>query len=129
MTHPGGRPSLYKPEYCEDVIELGKTGASVVEMAAGIGVARATLENVWPAAHPEFFEALTIARQLSQVWWERIGRENLITPKDITFQQAMWGRSMAARFPNDWREKSETAHTGANGGPIQIVANTNDENL
>jgi len=115
----GGRPTDYRPEYCERVIELGRTGASVVEMAAEIGVARATLEANWTANHPEFLEAFTQAKQLSQVWWEKMGRENLIVPQGITFQATVWSRSMAARFPADWRESSKTEISGPNGGPIE----------
>ena len=126
----GGRPTLYDPAYCERVIELGKQGMSVVEMAADIGVARSTLEEAWPAAYPEFSEAFMQARQHSQAWWESMGRVNLIMPQGSgTFQASVWSRSMAARFPADWREKSETALTGANGGPVQIVATPHDEAL
>jgi hypothetical protein len=107
---PLGRPSLYRPEYCERVIELGNQGASVVEMAHEIGVCRATLEANWPAEHPEFLEAFTRARQASQVWWEKKGRDNLEKP---TFQASVWSRSMAARFPEDWRETKGIEHSGA----------------
>ena len=127
---PGGRPTDYLPEYCERVIELGREGMSVVEMAAEIGVHRETLEENWPTAHPEFSEAFTHARQLSQAWWERQGRVNLLLPPGAgTFNASVWSRSMAARFPKDWREKTETALTGANGGPVQIVATEHDQNL
>ena len=115
----GGRPTDYRPEYCERVIELGKIGASVVEMAAEIGVDRKTLETAWPTAFPEFLQAFTQAKQLSQVWWERIGRENLIIPQGTTFQATVWSRSMAARFPHDWRESNKTEISGPNGGPIE----------
>ena len=118
--HPGGRPTDYRPEYCEKVIELGKMGASIIEMACEIGVDRKTLEKIWPAAHEEFFRSFTLARQYSQVWWERKGRENLITPAGMTFQASVWSRSMAARFPEDWREKTAHEMTGANDGPIQL---------
>lgn len=125
-----GRPTSYLPEFCERVIELGAKGCSVVEMAADIGVARNTLETLWTEANPEFQEAMTHARQLSQSWWERIGRENIIMPPNSgTFQASVWSRSMAARFPADWREKSETALTGPSGGPVQIHATQHDENL
>lgn len=125
-----GRPTLYDPAYCERVIELGKQGMSVVEMAADIGVHRNTLETSWPAEYPEFLEAFTQAKQHSQAWWETMGRVNLIMPQGSgTFQASVWSRSMAARFPADWREKSETALTGANGGPVQIVATPHDEAL
>ena len=118
---PAGRPTSYKPEYCESVIEMGKQGFSVVEMAAEIGVDRKTLEQAWPTSEPEFLQALTQAKQLSQAWWERKGRESLLIPQGGgTFQASVWSRSMAARFPHDWREKSETAHTGPDGGPLEI---------
>lgn len=116
----GGRPTDYKPEYCDLVKELGAQGYSVVEMAAEIGVARGTLETNWPSANPEFLEAFTQARQLSQAWWERQGRENVIVaPGKGTFNASMWSRSMAARFPEDWRENKGVELTGKNGGPVQ----------
>lgn len=121
----GGRPTEYKPEYCQRVIDMGREGYSVVEMAAELGVHRESLEENWPAAHPEFSEAFTQSRQLSQAWWERQGRTNLIMPQGAgTFQASVWSRSMAARFPKDWREKSETAHTGPDGKPLEITTIT-----
>jgi hypothetical protein len=74
---------------------------SVVEMAAEIGVARSTLEEAWPAAHEEFSEAFARARELSQAWWERQGRVGLTAER---FNAQVYSRSMAARFPKDWRE-------------------------
>lgn len=116
---PGGRPSLYDPAYCDEVLRMGGEGYSVVEMAAEIGVNRSTLEAAWPAAHPEFSEALGQARQKSQAWWEKQGRVNLITQG---FQSALYSRSMAARFPHDWREVKGTELTGKDGGPVQTTA-------
>lgn len=113
-----GRPSDYDPAYCERVIELGRSGASVVEMAVDIGVSRATLETNWPAAHPEFLEALTHARECSQVWWEKAGRTGMV---DNTINASIWSRSMAARFPKDWREVKGTELTGKDGAPVETV--------
>lgn len=113
---PAGRPSTYDESYCERVIELGKLGMSVVEMAADIGVHRNTIETTWPADHPQFLEAFTQARTHSQAWWESMGRVNLIMPQGSgQFQGSVWSRSMAARFPADWREKTATELTGADG--------------
>lgn len=111
-----GRPSLYDPEYCEAVINMGKQGYSVVEMATELGVARSTLEEAWPKAHPEFSEAFTHARECSQAWWERTGRVGMIAN---TINASIWSRSMAARFPRDWREVKGTELTGKDGGPIE----------
>lgn len=119
MAEAVGRPSSYKPEYCERIVELGKQGMSVVEMACEIGVSRATLETNWPAAHPEFLEAFTRAREESQAWWEKAGRVGM-AGKNI--DAAIWSRSMAARFPNDWRETKRNEHSGPDGAPINTVS-------
>ncbi len=113
-----GRPSSYAPAYCERVIELGKEGKSVVEMACDIGVARATLETNWPAEHPEFLEAFVRAREEAQAWWENTGRVGMLT-KGI--DAAIYSRSMSARFPKDWREVKGTELTGKDGGPVEML--------
>lgn len=114
---PGGRPTDYEPEFCARVIEVGATGASRVEIAVELDVVKSTLQN-WEATHPEFLVAMTRAMALSQVWWERKGRDNLSTQ---IFQASMWSRSMAARFPDDWREKAETT-VNAGEGFSEILA-------
>ena len=103
-----GRPSAYKPEYCERVIELGKDGASVMEMACELDVVRDTLYE-WAKVHPEFSDAFTRARQWSQAWWERTGKSGMMAPG---FNAAVWSRSMAARFPADYTEKRQTEMSG-----------------
>ena len=115
----GGRPSSYDPAYCDRVIELGREGCSVVEMAADIGVSRPTLEENWPAAHPEFLEAFTRAKLLSQAWWERTGRLGML---ENSISAPIWSRSMAARFPKDWREVKGTELSGPDGGAINVRA-------
>lgn len=114
-----GRPTLYDPAFCDQVIDLGKQGASVVEMATTLGVSRTTMETNWTAAHAEFAAALEMARQHSQVWWEKAGRDGM---KTAGFQGNVWSRSMAARFPNDWRETHRNELTGADGKPIATAA-------
>jgi hypothetical protein len=109
-----GRPSEYDPAYCEQVIELGKEGASIVEMAHSIGVVKQTLYD-WEKVHPEFLDAMTRAREASQVWWEATGRKNMLTSG---FNASVWSRSMAARFPRDWREVKGSEISGPDGGAI-----------
>lgn len=121
---PPWRPSSYKPEYCERVIELGKQGYSVVEMACDVGVSRNTIEQAWPARYPDFLKAFEQARAESQAWWEEQGRKNLTSK---TFQQALYSRSMAARFPHDWRESKEQRLAGHDGGPIGVQMNRKPE--
>lgn len=115
---PAGRPTLYRPEYCAKVIELGKEGNSRVQIAAELGVAKSTLQE-WEKEFPEFSVAITRAMTFSQAWWETKGKECLVMPAGATFQSSVWSRSMAARFPDDWRENSKMEHVGKDGGPIE----------
>ena len=112
-----GRPTSYRPEYCDLVVSLGSEGRSKTEIAFEIGVVRQTLDE-WALKHSDFSHALTRAKQAEQAWWERQGRTNLTAQ---VFQSSMWSRSMAARFPDDWRETSRQEQTGPNGGPIQVA--------
>lgn len=113
--HPGGRPTDYRPEYCERVIEWGAEGKSKTWMAATLGVAKSTVQ-LWESVHPEFSAALERAMTLSQMWWEDKGQDNIAADK---FQASMWSRSMAARFPDDWREVSRQESSGVDGKPIE----------
>jgi len=90
-------------------------------MAAEIGVHRETLEENWPAAHPEFSEAFTRAMLLSQAWWEKTGRTGMLSK---SIDGPIWSRSMAARFPRDWREVKREEHSGVDGKPIALSAIT-----
>lgn len=112
-----GRPSEYDPAHCERVIELGQEGASIVEMACDLGVVRQTLYD-WGKAHPEFLDALARAREVSQAWWEKIGREGM---QKKSIDAAIYSRSMAARFPKDWREVKGTELTGKDGGAVETT--------
>lgn len=111
-----GRPSEYRPEYCDKVIELGRLGKSVVQMACAIDVARDTLYQ-WCKDHPEFSDAFTRARQLSQDWWENQAQCGLTADR---FNASLWSRSMAARFPEDYQERKGIELTGSNGGPVEV---------
>ena len=108
-----GRPSLYKPEYCDKIIEYGKEGRSMVQMASRLDVDRETL-NYWAAHYPEFSAALTRAKVHAQNWWEDKGQAGLA---DRNFNAPLWHKNVASRFREDYADRKEV--TGANGGPIQ----------
>ncbi len=100
---PAGRPTLYKPEYCEEVVELGKQGKSPVEIACDLGVLRETMLG-WAKQHEEFSTALTRAKQFEQQWWENEGRKGLTADK---FNAQVWTKSMQARFREDYTERQD----------------------
>lgn len=113
---PAGRPSLYKPEYCETVIELGKEGKSMTSMALACNVDRKTLDD-WARAHEEFSAALTRARALSLEWWEKKAQENVDNPK---FNSSLWKMMVGSQHREEYGEMKRALElTGPGGGPIQ----------
>jgi hypothetical protein len=113
---PVGRPSLYKPEYCERVVELGKQGCSPAEIASEFDVDRVTLID-WANAHEEFSTALTRAKVHEQAWWERAGKNGMVADK---FNAQVWAKSVSARFRDDYADRKEI--TGASGGPLAVAS-------
>ena len=106
-----GRPPKYDPAYCMKVLEWGAQGKSRTWIAAAIGVDRDTIYE-WAKQYAEFSDAITRAKALEQKWWEDAGQTNLTT---TGFAQSAWSRSMAARFPDDWREVNRHEMGGKDG--------------
>lgn len=116
---PGGRPTLYRPEYCELAVELGAQGKSYAQIGAAIGVARKTLYE-WADQFPEFRDAIARARDLALAWWEEQAHIGMWeSPEGARLNPQLWSRSMAARFPDDYRESKKTEISGPDGGPVQ----------
>lgn len=115
-----GRPTDYRTEYCERVVELGREGKSHAQIAAELDVARQTLHN-WAEAHPEFLDAITRARDLAQAWFEDKGQGGLEEPK---FNAGLWDKQMRARFPKEYSERYILA-----GDPEAPLHGLSDEEL
>lgn len=95
---PAGRPSKYKSEFCDRVIELGKEGKSYAQIAAALGVARDTIYD-WQEKFPEFSYAMKNAREASLAWWEDQGQKNL---EASSFQSSTYKFFMERRFPKEY---------------------------
>jgi hypothetical protein len=55
--HPVGRPSTYRPEICQQLIEAMAGGHSAEAGAAKIGISARSLCE-WQQRHPEFMQAV-----------------------------------------------------------------------
>jgi transposase len=118
MANPVGRPSKYDPAFCEKVIELGKLGKSVEQIACELNVGTRTMYE-WRDVHPEFSHALEQAKEFEQNWWETIAQTHMIEERDAPkLNASIWSRSMAARFPKKYRESVKQEITGADGSPL-----------
>ena len=114
MVREMGRPTKYKPEMCETVIELMKEGASQYEVLATLGISEDTFYR-WKKENEEFSESIKRGSQLSQAWWEKKGRISL---DDRQFNSTLWYMNMKNRFK--WADKQEVK----NEGNITIVMDT-----
>lgn len=113
------RPTKYLPEFCDTVVELGALGKSKAQMAAALGCDRASIDR-WCDEHEEFCSAIARARDLAMAWWEDQGQQGMWqSPEGEKLNPQLWSRSMAARFPDDYRESNKVELTGKNGGPMQ----------
>ena len=117
-----GRPTTYKAEYCDRVVELGAKGYSQAMIIADIGAgSRETIDN-WKKRHPEFLDAMTRARDLALAWWERQGVENI---GNRDYNANLYRVIMMARFGQDgYREKQliETVQGGSGVDLSQLTA-------
>lgn len=100
-----GRPTPYKEEFCQLAIECGKKGMSIAEIGAECGVSKQTVYN-WMKTHKSFFDAMQTAVSLAQSWYEKMGRENVITDNDKKFNTALYNKIVSCRFRDDYSETS-----------------------
>ena len=100
-----GRPTDYKPEFCEAVLKLGAEGYSNAEMAAHFGVAKQTFSQ-WKGVHPAFADAVTRADALAQAWWEARAREGVTDGK---FNANLFKIISHNRWRDDYSDRKEVS--------------------
>lgn len=115
-----GRPTTYDPALCDKIEGMGKEGLSRWQIASRLGIAPNNLRN-WEGAHDEFRAALEIARLDALDYWESLAQNHMVeTPGGPKLNTGLWSRSMAARFPAEYRENSKVEVTGKNDGAIEV---------
>ena len=97
-----GINKAYQKRFCSVVLNQGRQGKSLTQIAAYLGVTRKRLYS-WMKDHPEFKDAVEMAREHSQAWWENKAQKSLDSKH---FQGSMLGKMMASRFPDDYGERS-----------------------
>ncbi len=112
-----GRPSEFKPEYCEQLIDHMAGGLSFESFAGTIRKCAKTLYN-WLENHPEFLHAKEVGVEASRLWWEKTGRDHIVTISESSrdseggsfsssksLNGTVWSLNMRNRFHKEWREK------------------------
>jgi hypothetical protein len=115
-----GRPSKYDPAYCEKAIELGKLGYSFEMICAELGIPHSTADH-WRNAHDDFRTALDEAKRHELAFFEKLALAHMVeSPGSTKLNTGLWSRSMSARFPAKYSERSKIEVTGKEGKPIEV---------
>jgi hypothetical protein len=101
---PFGRPTKYKPEFCEIVIKKMKQGAAIKELPFYLDVCLDTIYE-WRKVHADFSEALKKGEGFSEAVWMIKGRRSL---RDKDFNYTGWYMNMKNRF--GWADKTESTN-------------------
>ena len=114
-----GRPTSYRPEFCERIVVLMAEGRSLDGCASLLCVHPDSLYE-WQKVHPEFSEAVRAGRAAATTFWEnRLLDVAMGGPGNAqAIQWALRNRSKAA---SGWHNDAQRLeHSGPEGGPVQV---------
>lgn len=98
-----GRPTKYIREYSLHIIDFMSTGRSLTAFAAHISVSKDTIYE-WIKNHPEFSDAVAVAKTKCEAFWEQKGIEGLFIENNRRLNTSLWTFYMKCRF--GWREEN-----------------------
>lgn len=106
QKHAGGRPSSYKPEYCERLISLMSQGFSLMASCGELGFTKQTAHN-WAALNPEFFDAIALGHAKRSMFLEKRG---LVAESGPAVTYVL--KALPNCNPDEFRDKSNIEHSG-----------------
>lgn len=113
---PGGRPTKYKPEYCQEIVDWFKAHKipqefelkkppvfpTIERFATNINVCKDTLYE-WGKVYPAFSDALKKAHEIQMAIWQEGSMRGLFPPAFTIFL----GKNVFK-----WTDKHDVNHTG-----------------
>lgn len=111
MTQKVGRPTDYRPEYCEQVIATMREGISLTAFAGGIGVSRATINN-WMEKYPQFLEAVNIGKASAAAWYN-LQAKRIVEEGGTSAQSTLIIFGLKNMDSESWKDKQEVEHSGS----------------
>ena len=117
--------SLYKPEYCQLLIDHMRSGLSFSTFSGVVEVTRKTLYK-WVEIYPEFSDAKSIAFSKSQMFYEKLLRNKASGVSGSRgYDTSCIIFSLKTRFHKDYSEK----HEEKEDMNINITIDNNDAKL
>jgi len=122
-----GRPKAEIAELPKDwqkkLIELGRQGASDVELRCEIAKWRGSCSNDlwgrWLEDEQDFSETVAHARLLCEMFWEKSARQSKIGNGEGQIHPTAWKFFMQNKF--GWKDKQELG--GDQSAPVNIIIN------
>jgi hypothetical protein len=136
-----GRPTDYRPEFCQKALELCQSGATDQELAEYFETSARSLYR-WKLEHPEFCQALKAGKEFAD---ERVERSLYAKAIGYTFDAVKIFMPAGADGPvyapyrehvppdtsaamfwlknrraGNWRDKLDHELSGKDGGPVQF---------
>ena len=106
---PAGRPTKYKSEMCEQVVEFMAKGYSKEAVAGKLGIAKDTLYR-WVDEKPEFSDAVARGEALALLWWEELGMRG-VQGEIPGFVSIVYIFNLKNR--RGWKDKQEVSGPGS----------------
>ena len=94
----------FEPAMCDQMIAMGKEGASQKMMWSQLGISKNTAE-AWKKKYPDFAEALEIALVHAQSYWET---QLLANVENKNFNSRLVEIALRGQFQQDYRETKDT---------------------
>jgi len=111
--------SKYRPEYCQEVIDILKSGKSKAAICSRLGITRPTL-HTREATYPDFASAMNYGLQKAQELWEEKG-ERGIDGEIKNFGAAPWIFTMKNRFREDYAEEKSDNNSVPEAVVMQLI--------
>ena len=103
-----GRPTKYKKEYCQVVIDKMAEGYSKEACAGFLNISKVTLYE-WAEKYPDFMNAISIGETKSQMFWEgSLVKHHIHTKNGKQINGQVFNLNMKNRF--GWTDKKEVTN-------------------
>ena len=114
-----GRPSSYRGEFCQRIVELISEGRSLDGCASILGVNPDSL-YLWQKLHPEFSESVKMGRAAATAFWES-RLLDVAQGGSGNAQAVQWALRNRSRAASGWdHAHAKLELSGPNGGAVQV---------
>jgi transposase len=103
----GGRPSKYKPEMCEKLLDLMAEGKTDTQTCAMLDISHDSLAR-YRRQHPELAEAYNKGKLLQQAAWEALGMQ-IVTGQIKGANATVYIFLMSNLFKTHYTQRADTA--------------------